>query len=133
MGARKTKGFESVSAKISTWSIDSEKRCLEDIDVGIMPLRNDEWSRSKAGYKLLLYMSYGIPCVASPVGINNDIINNGINGYLASTPGEWLNMLSTLIDDTSLREKMGREARTLIDETYSYRVNAPKWIEILTN
>lgn len=133
MGSGKNKHFESLDIKISDWSIEGEKGCLENIDIGIMPLENDEWSRSKAGYKLLLYMSRGVPCVASPIGINNEIIKNNISGYLAETPEEWMEKLSLLIKDYPLRQRLGGEGLRTAEESYSYGVCAPKILEVLTD
>lgn len=133
MGTDKNKYFESSDIKITEWSIEGEKKYLERINIGIMPLIDDEWSRSKCGYKLLQYMAMGIPCVASPVGINKEIIEDGLNGFLANTPDEWLDKLSLLIRDILLCQKLGKEGRRLAEELYSYKVNAPRLIEILQN
>lgn len=132
MGAHESRRFESLGIETLSWSLEAEEKFLEEIDIGIMPLENDEWSRSKAGYKLLLYMSRGIPCVASPVGINREIIEEGVNGYFASTPEEWYNKLSLLISDRLLRESMVTEGQKLTGERYSYKVNAPRLVQILT-
>ena len=129
MGA--TRDIESEDIKVSQWSLDEEKNFLDNIDIGIMPLKNDEWSSSKAGYKLLLYMSRGVPCVASPVGINNEIIKDGVSGYLAGVPEEWSKKLSLLIEDRTLREKLGREALKKVEKFYSYKVCAPRMLDIL--
>ena len=131
MGAKRDKRFESLDAKISDWSIAGEKKHLDSVDIGIMPLTDDEWSRQKAGYKMLLYMSMGTPCVASPVGINSEIITNSVNGYLAETPEEWSKKLSLLIENHALREKLGREALKKAEKFYSYKICAPKMLEIL--
>jgi glycosyltransferase involved in cell wall biosynthesis len=87
-----------------------------------MPLDDSEWTRGKCGFKLLQYMSVGIPAVASPVGVNVDIIESGVSGYLASTEQEWRACLITLCDDVELRKSMGTQARQRVSERYS--VNA---------
>ncbi len=112
------------------WSAKNELLALETGSVGIMPLRNDEWSRKKGGYKLYLYMAAGIPVVASPVGINREIVKSGINGFLAETPTEWLNCMTTLYDDMKLRKKMGADARKDAEEQYSYKACTPQTLKV---
>ncbi len=131
IGAKRNRDLESLGVTIHGWSIEKQNRFLDEIDIGIMPLENDEWSWAKAGYKLLLYMSKGIPCVASPVGINSCLITNGENGYLAETPQEWLDKLSLMIEDYSLREQMGERGRKLAEKNYSYKVCTPIMLKIL--
>lgn len=119
------------NAIIKNWRLETEVSDLQDFDIGIMPLPDDEWSKGKGGYKLLQYMAIGIPCVASPVGINREIIKDGVNGFLGGNQEEWMERLSRLIEDRELREKMGREGRNLAESLYSYEVNFPKFISIL--
>ena len=133
MGAEKNRYFELLNIKITEWSLEREKGYLQKVDIGIMPLIDDELSRGKAGYKLLQYMAAGIPCVASPVGINKEIVESGKNGFLANMPDEWLDKLSLLIRDTSLRQRFGQEGRRLSEEFYSYNVNVPRLIEVFQN
>ncbi len=72
-----------------SWSKATEISDLEKIDIGIMPLPDDEWSKGKCGFKALQYMALEIPAVASPVGVNTTIIQEGINGFLCTTDEEW--------------------------------------------
>jgi hypothetical protein len=67
-----------------------------------------------------------VPVVASPVGINAEIIQHGVNGFLASTPDEWSRTLGMLIADSGLRQRIGLEGRRTIEARYSIRVNAPR-------
>lgn len=110
---------------IKPWRPDTEVRDLQDFDIGIMPLLDDDWSRGKGGYKLLQYMSIGIPSVASAVGINKEILKDGFNGFLASDDREWFEKLSSLIEDPGLRKRMGKEARKIAVERYSYEASCP--------
>ena len=131
MGAQENGHLADPDIKIRPWSPNNEKEFLDNIDIGIMPLENNEWSRSKAGYKLLVYMSHGISCVASPVGINSEIIEDGVNGYLADTPSEWVEKISRLISDNALRYKLGEMGRLSAENNYSYRVCNLRMLGIL--
>jgi len=113
------------------WSLETEANNLKEFDIGIMPLYDNEWTRGKGGYKLLLYGALGIPSVASPVGINSEIIQNGKNGYLAFNEKEWLKYLTILIESPELRQEMGKKARKQVEQKYSYKVSTPKLINFL--
>lgn len=93
------------------WSYEEENTFIGEMDIGIMPLPDNEFTRAKGGYKLYLYMAGGIPCVASAVGVNNTIIRKGENGYLASSENEWIEALKKLLLDPELREKLGQTGR----------------------
>jgi glycosyltransferase involved in cell wall biosynthesis len=98
------------------WDINTEVEEIQKFDIGIMPLPDNEWTMGKGGYKLLQYMAIGIPCCASPVGINKQIINDGENGYLASNEEQWYEKLSLLIKNEKLRKIMGDNGRRLVIE-----------------
>lgn len=123
--------IEGINLVIKDWALDTEVENLQDFDIGIMPLPDDKWSRGKGGYKLLQYMAVGIPCVASPVGINSALIKEGVNGYLANSEDQWYDKLETLIKNRALRESMGVSGRKIVEERYSLEVNAPKLIELI--
>ena len=101
------------------WIEDLEAKQIKTFDIGIMPLTNTPWALGKCGYKLIQYMACGIPVVASPVGVNCDIVEHGVNGFLASDENEWKTALTTLLCDRDLREKMGGAARRKIEKNYS--------------
>ncbi len=112
-----------------SWKIETEIPDLCEMDIGIMPLPDDEWSRGKCGLKSLQYMALEIPTIISPVGVNSDIVEDGTNGFLASSPREWVEKLSILIENESLRKKMGKLGRKTVEESYSVEVNKEKWLK----
>ena len=112
------------------WTLKDEIEDLKTFDIGIMPMPDNEWTKGKCGFKAILYMSMAIPCVSSPVGVNKEIITDGVNGFLADKEDEWIKKLSLLIKDPSLRQKLGLAGRKTIEERYSVKVNAPKFLEL---
>jgi glycosyltransferase involved in cell wall biosynthesis len=108
------------------WRAASEVRDLSAIDIGVMPMPDDEWSRGKCGLKALQYMALGIPAVISPVGVNCEIADGGA-AVLASTQDEWLAALRALIADGELRSRVGAAGRTRVEERYSVAAAAPLW------
>ena len=119
VGAHKT-NEEGTRISSSEWRLATEVEDLHKFDVGIMPLSNDSWAKGKGGYKLLQYMSCGIPCVGSPIGINLKIIREGINGFFAGSQAEWKEKLSLLIENSALRKNMGQNGRRIAVSEYSF-------------
>jgi glycosyltransferase involved in cell wall biosynthesis len=113
------------------WKLRDEVKNFDAIDIGIMPLTDDDWTRGKAGFKILQYMASGIPVIASPVGVNSDIVRHGKNGFLAQTEEEWVGALKELIENKKLREIMGRQGRIHAENYYSLKVIAPEFITII--
>jgi len=110
---------EELQIKGYAWKLETELRDLQCFDIGIMPLPNNEWTKGKCGLKGLQYMSLEIPTVMSPVGVNNEIITDGINGFLANQTDEWVSKLSLLIENHNLRIEIGRAGRKTVVEKYS--------------
>jgi glycosyltransferase involved in cell wall biosynthesis len=115
-----------VEVEFKPWDLHNEVRDLQECHIGVMPLPDSEWARGKCGLKLLQYMAVGIPAVASPVGVNQEIIKSGENGCLAATSEEWCAHLIALCRDVELRNRMGEAARRTIEERYSLHVWGPR-------
>lgn len=114
-----------------TWRLDDELADLQSFDIGIMPLTDDEETRGKCGFKLIQYMSVGIPVLCSPVGANRTIVEEGVNGYFASTPEQWLAGLRRLVGDAGTRERLGQRGRGIAQARYSREAVAPRLLSIL--
>jgi glycosyltransferase involved in cell wall biosynthesis len=123
IGAPEGLGIPNI--KVKEWRLDTEVGDLQRFDIGIMPLPDDDWAKGKGGYKILQYMSLGIPSVASAVGINTEIIKDEVSGFIARDTLGWENRLSLLIEDEALRKRMGFEARKMAMEKYSYQAYLP--------
>jgi len=123
--------IEGVPTKYQAWSETTEVEHIQCFDVGIMPLPDTLWSRGKCGYKLIQYMACGIPVVASNIGANRDIIDEGTNGFLASTTDEWIECVKRLRNDFSLRKRLGKNGREKVEKEYCLQVAAPKMISLL--
>jgi glycosyltransferase involved in cell wall biosynthesis len=102
-------------------------------DVGIMPLVDGPFERGKCGYKLIQYMASGLPVVASPVGVNQEIVEPGVNGYLAASSGDWLEALRQLRDSRENRKMMGQAGRRKAEQLYNLQVTAPRLLDLLSS
>jgi glycosyltransferase involved in cell wall biosynthesis len=125
--------LSGVSADIREWSESSEVQSVQSFSVGIMPLQDDPWSRGKCGYKLIQYMACGLPVVASPVGVNQEIVEHGVSGYLATSEAEWLSALRQLRSQPQLCEEFGQVGRKRVEKAYSLETAAPRLADLLNS
>lgn len=112
------------------WSSEEEESDLKSFDIGVMPLSNDLWSKGKCGLKILQYQSVGIPVVCTPVGINRDMVEDGVNGFWAKNEREWEERLLKLIKEEEVRREIGLQGRKTVERAYSLEVNAPRIIDV---
>jgi glycosyltransferase involved in cell wall biosynthesis len=101
------------------WSEASEAAEIGVCDLGVMPLPDNEWARGKCALKLLQYMAAGLPVVASPVGVNADLVRHGENGLLAPDEAGWESALRQLADDADLRARLGDSGRETVLSDFS--------------
>jgi glycosyltransferase involved in cell wall biosynthesis len=124
--------LEGVATGFRLWSEAGEIEELRALDIGIMPLTDDLWTRGKSGNKILQYFGVGLPVVASPVGVNVELIDHGIDGFHARRPEEWLEHLSYLVEHPEQRELMGAKGRQKVLAEYSQERHAERLGAILT-
>lgn len=115
------------------WRSDKEAEDLAELDIGIMPLPDNKWTRGKCAMKGIQYMALGIPTVLSPVGINAEIVTDGTNGLLAKDEQEWVEKLSMLVEDTALREKLGKKGKETVLAHFTTEANKMKWLEAFSS
>lgn len=120
-----------IDVKAIPWQEGYEIATIRSFDIGLYPLPNDEWVLGKGGGKALQYMAVGVPTIATGVGVNFKIIDNGENGFLVSSQEEWVDRICQLIADESLREKMGTKGTETIEKYYSVNANKDKYLSIL--
>lgn len=131
VGAREG-DFTGTPVQVWPWSEETEVDSIQRFDIGIMPLEDSPWSRGKCGYKLIQYMACGLPVVASPVGVNRQIVIEGENGVLAETADEWQRALEALLVlGPRGRRAMGSVGRKRVENWYSLRVQAPRFLAAL--
>jgi len=113
------------------WSAEDEISDIKSFDIGLMPLLDDAWTRGKCGFKLLQYMAAGVASVASPVGVNKEIINDGVNGFLAKDNAEFVKKVSSLIEERGLSKALSDNALKTVEEGYSLKYTAPLFVDAL--
>jgi glycosyltransferase involved in cell wall biosynthesis len=123
--------LEGVEVEAMPWRAETETADLSAMDIGVMPLPDDRWSKGKCGLKALQYMALGIPTVCSPVGVNTDIIQDGENGLIADTEDEWVEKLKRLLRSADLRRRLGLAGRATVEDSYSALSQAPRVYQVL--
>lgn len=113
-----------------TWQLEHEASVIAHLDYGIAPMKDTPWARGKCGLKILQYWAAGVPVVASPVGVYKEMIQNGENGLLASTPAEWADHLLSLMKNPELRQKIIANGRKTVLEKFSLRAMTPKFLAL---
>ncbi|GMR22239.1 MAG: glycosyltransferase family 4 protein [Acidobacteriota bacterium] len=111
--------FDGVPVEFVPWSWEGEVASMHKCQIALVPVKPDSWSPWKFYYKLVQCMSMGIPVVASPIGSNLEIVEDGRTGFLADTPDDWYDRLRRLADDPELRRAMGAAARRVVEERFS--------------
>jgi glycosyltransferase involved in cell wall biosynthesis len=113
------------------WQVETEQAQLASFDVGIMPLWDSVWTRGKCGYKILQYMGVGTAVVASPVGVNSEIIHSGENGFLARNEEDWVQSIGSLVKNAEQRTQFGLRGRQLVEAGYSLKGFAEGYVQLL--
>lgn len=113
------------------WSEAGEAAALAMGDIGIAPTPEDPWAKGKCGFKIIQYMATGLPVIASPVGLNSQIVREGVTGLLPATPGDWPTAIARLAGDVELRRVMGGRGRQVVLEEYNLRRAVELWAELL--
>jgi glycosyltransferase involved in cell wall biosynthesis len=131
IGAGNAIKWDNLPVNILPWREETEIQDIQGFDVGIMPLVDEPFERGKCGYKLIQYMACGLPVIASPVGVNRQIVEHGVTGFLAESQDEWRQALVTLRDNPDRRREMGLAGRRKMELEYSLQATAPKLASLL--
>lgn len=118
IGSKKDFNIPGIEIKKYDWSEKTERRLIKDFDAGIMPLPETDFAKGKGGYKLFLYMAAGVPVITSPVGINREIVQDGLNGLYATDTEDWERQILKLAGDKQLRERIGKSGMNAAKEKY---------------
>ncbi|EJL72837.1 glycosyltransferase family 4 protein [Variovorax sp. Varisp85] len=120
-----------VDVECVPWTEESEVQSIAECDVGVMPLSDSQWERGKCGYKLIQYMACALPVVASPVGVNIQIVRDGSNGFLAASADAWVSKLEQLLGDAALRRSLGDAGRQRVEAEYCVQQVGPRLASLL--
>jgi glycosyltransferase involved in cell wall biosynthesis len=108
------------------WSPENEVRTIQEMSVGLMPADDSLWARGKCSYKMLLYLSCGVPAVVSPVGMNQEVLSLGRVGFGPRSEAEWVDCLISLLENPEQAQQMGEHGRRVVEEQFSLQVLTPR-------
>lgn len=123
-----TSGLE---AEVLPWRLPEEVQHFSSLDIGLYPLANEAWAHGKCGFKAIQYMACGVPPIVSPIGVVREVARNGKEAVWASSSEEWIEALTTLLRSTEIRLRLGAAGRRRVEEHYSLRAVAPRWLASL--
>lgn len=122
--------LQNMEVEKRNWSADSQYADLAQSDVGLAPLPDNRFTRGKCGFKILQYQAAGLPVIASPVGVNCELVENGKSGFLASTIEQWIESIQKLVENRSLREQMGQAGKNFARK-FDTTIIGPQLAEML--
>lgn len=111
--------WQGVNVRYIPWTKEAEAEGLQTIDIGLMPLKDEPFEKGKCGLKALQYMAVGAVPVVSPVGVNKQIVEHGVNGFHAKSDEEWISFIKELVKDSLKRQQFGESARQAVIKNYS--------------
>ena len=124
-------GTPDFPADFRPWQLETEVDDLAGLGIGVAPLPDNQWERGKCGVKILQYMACGLPVVAAPVGVQRELVRDGVTGFHATTPDEWRDRLRQLLADAALRQRLGDAGRELVAQYYDVPVAAARVAKVL--
>lgn len=118
--------------KFIKWTKETEIDDLLNFNIGIMPLEDTELAKGKCGFKAIQYMALGIPALVSPVGVNTEIVDDGVNGFICGDVVKWKDGFKELLGSPEKRSTMGKSARQKIEKNYSVLATKDQFLKLFS-
>jgi glycosyltransferase involved in cell wall biosynthesis len=122
--------LQNMAIEKRPWSLETQYTDLATSDIGLAPLPDDRFTRGKCGFKILQYASVGLPVIASPVGVNTDLVKSNVNGFVAGDINQWVEGISNLIENPQLIKQMGQKNLEMVKD-YDIDAIGKRFIKLL--
>lgn len=122
---------DGIEVEAYGWSKEKELPTISRFDIGLYPLPDEEWVYGKSGLKAIQYMAMGIPTIATAIGTNFRVMEDGVSGFLVKNEDEWVERIVSLANNPDLRRRVGEQARRQVEDKFSIRANKKIYIDIL--
>ena len=122
---------DAIAVENVPWRLEEEGAAFRAVDVGLMPLTDDPWTRGKCSYKALQFMAAGVPVVCSDVGMNREVVREGETGFLCADDAAWERAIEALLASPALRKRVGEAGRAFVAREYSLDGMAAKLAALL--
>jgi glycosyltransferase involved in cell wall biosynthesis len=123
--------MEGIDVEALPWNESYEADVIKRFDIGLYPLPDEQWVYGKSGLKALQYMAAGVPTIATAIGANFRIIENGVNGFLVKTKEDWVSCIQRLSEDKDLRKQIGEKGRKTVENRFSINANKEIYLSII--
>ncbi len=111
------------------WSSETEVHELSRLDVGLLPVPENDWTRRKFFMKLIQYMGLGIPPVCTPIGANTEVVQEGVNGLFATGDRQWETAVLSLVTNPELRAELGARAADTAHSRYTIQARGDEIVD----
>ena len=113
------------------WDAETVATHLGQGNVGIVPINmRNRFAAAKPANKVNIMRLLGLPVVASPTQAHCEAITDGLDGYLASNTGEWVEKITELFKNRTRAEQMSRVGQQKAQDSTSAVLIASKWLQI---
>lgn len=112
------------------WNPRTAWKHIQTCDVAVIPASDSPEAFAKSSNRAIQAMALGLPVVAFPIPAYLEVIRDGRNGFLCTTPEDWHSAL-TKLKNPSRREWMSARAYRYARRYFAMDRIGPIWDQLL--
>lgn len=115
------------------WERDVSINEIFNSHIGLMPLEDNKVTKGKGGFKLIQYLSAGLPILGSPVGINASILSKNVGCQITEIQSnQWAEAISDICKSKESWFTMSKAAYEKWQREFNYTEHLKTWEHMLT-